>query len=460
MAPASTATREAPASANDRAHAPSPGPTQNAPHSATHNTGRPIPARASRTATDDEILGLDPASAPAHRSSVGAQHAAPGADAWRDAAHSPTPAAETESDDPWREDAAASSWSSPENRQPEADAAQTAEPEALRATLDANPELRRAWDDAQAYRESFASPDDARNATALLADLDRMDALFFSRRPEDHAELARAVATLDPAAFASLAQAMAGLATESQSRGEDRAGNREPSAARDGFVGAQQEGLPGRRLVEPGRSGAPGAHSWRDAAHPSAPPTESRNAGVSPAPLSSTEIRQQDAGATQPTPAQTEFFHATNAAAVEGVLDAIESQVERLLPEGVSKSARNRVVGEIYRELDTTLRSNRELGEQMRQAFRSGALDAAHQRAIVSLVNGRARQALPGVARRVLSEWTSTLVAANHDRRARQRAAERRVDIAGASGGNDGRRAMTPRDLDYARLSDSDILNL
>jgi phage terminase large subunit len=33
-------------------------------------------------------------------------------------------------------------------------------------------------------------------------------------------------------------------------------------------VGAQQEGLPGRRLVEPGRSGVPGEHSWQCAAHP------------------------------------------------------------------------------------------------------------------------------------------------------------------------------------------------
>ena len=108
------------------------------------------------------------------------------------------------------------------------------------------------------------------------------------------------------------------------------------------------------------------------------------------------------------------------------------------------------MVGEIYRELDTTLRSNRQLAQQMRDAFRSGGLDAEHQRALVSLVTGRARQALPGVAKRVLNEWTSTVVAANQDRRTRQRAAEHRVDIAGSGGtGSDGPRSMTPRDIDY-----------
>ena len=286
------------------------------------------------------------------------------------------------------------------------------EPEHLRAALDANPELRDAWQEASAYRETFATPEEARAATALLGDMNRMDALFFSRRPEDHAELARAVSKLDPEAFASLARAMNALANDA---------NRT----------RQQTSAPAQNQNQ----------------------NQNQN-------LDTNQNRQRDAGAT-PTPAQLDFFHSTNAAAVSSVVDAIESQVERLLPEGISKSARNRVVGEIYRELDATLRGNRALGQQMRDAFRSGALDEEHQRAIVSLVTGRARQALPAVAKRVLNEWTTTVVSANHERRARQRTAERRVDIAGSGGaGNDGRRALSSRDVDYKRMSDADILNL
>ncbi len=349
---------------------------------------RPAQRLPDRHATDDEILGIG-----THATTLATEAARGSSDELGDA----TGEAAVTSDAPH-------------------DAAEI--PEALRATLDANPELRRVWDDAQAYREAFATPEAARVATAQLADLGRLDALFFSRRPEDHAELARAVAGLDPVAFASLAQAMAALAGNPRSLS----------------VGARHA-VPVRETTNNISSAANGEAS--------------RSAQIENASLISA-----------PSVSQVEFFHSTNDAAVRGVLESIESQVERLLPEGVSKSARNRVVGEIYRELDTTLRSNRQLGEQMRQAFGSGALDAAHQRAIVSLITGRARQALPAVARRVLSEWTSTLVAASHDRRSRQRAAERRVDIAGASGGNDGRRSMTPRDIDYARLSDSDILNL
>ncbi len=189
-----------------------------------------------------------------------------------------------------------------------------AEPESLRAAFDANPELRQAWKDAQAYRETFATPEEARAATALLADLDRMDGLFFSRRPEDHVALARAVADLDPQAFASLAKAMNGLATETQRHVENPTGTK----------GAEQ-----------GRANNENANG-----------------------VASTPSTGDGLGRNGATAAQEEFFHATNAAAVQSVLGAIESQVERLLPEGASKSARNRVVGEIYRELDNTLRSN------------------------------------------------------------------------------------------------------
>lgn len=329
---------------------------------------------------------------------------------------------------------AASDPAAPQGAEP-ADANEPALPDGandLSAALDASPELRQAWDDAHAYREAFATPREAREATALVADLNRLDALFFSQRPEDHAELAHAIANLDPGAFSSLARAMTNMNGPAQ---------RQPKDADVGLGSSPAAGIAAR--VEPDADGAIAGEGRR-------PVTQ--DAQDRPAPASST---------SQLTRAQTEFFQATNSAAVERVLEAIESQVDRLLPREISKTARNRVVGEIYRELDGTLRANRELSRQMRQAFRSGALDAEHQRGIVSLVANRARQALPGVAKRVLDEWTTTLVSANHERRARQRSAEGRVDIAGSSGGgNDGRRPIAPRDLDYKRLSDADILNM
>jgi hypothetical protein len=321
------------------------------------------------------------------------------------------------------------------------------EPAHLQAAFAANPELRAAWHEAKSYRETFATPEEARAATGMLADLNRMDALFFSHRPEDHAQLAHAVAELDPAAFASLARAMSQVAQS--------AGVTFPA------ITARSAAARGSAVPRPSGEGSPslvGAQRVAPAIDSRGSVTEPRTDASAPTTSSSAQDSQHISGVTR---AQEQFFHAANAAAVEGVVEAIETQVERLLPEGISKSARNRVVGEIYRELDSTLRANRSLTQQMRDAFRSGALDANHQKAVVSLITGRARQALPAVAKRVLNEWTTTIVSANQQRRERQRTAERRVDIGGAGGaGNEGRQSIGPRKINYARMSDADILNL
>ncbi|MFZ0463529.1 MAG: hypothetical protein WAL82_14055, partial [Candidatus Acidiferrales bacterium] len=68
---------------------------------------------------------------------------------------------------------------------------------------------------------------------------------------------------------------------------------------------------------------------------------------------------------------------------------------------------------------------------------------------------------LPAVAKRVIGEWTQSIVGANRERLARHESASKRVDIAGASP-SDGvnRKPLSPRDVDYKRLSDADILNL
>jgi hypothetical protein len=89
-------------------------------------------------------------------------------------------------------------------------------PEDLRVAVDENPELRTAWQHAQEYRKTSATPEAERQATSLLTDLDSMDALFFSRKPEDHAELARSVAAWIPSHLRRLPRRSAEVANHSQ----------------------------------------------------------------------------------------------------------------------------------------------------------------------------------------------------------------------------------------------------
>ncbi|HVA72020.1 MAG TPA: hypothetical protein VNF02_02825 [Candidatus Limnocylindrales bacterium] len=338
-------------------------------------------------------------------------------------------------------------------------------PSALAKVIDANPQLRQLFDEAQAYRAVFASPDAARDAKNQL---DELDGMFFSAQPADHAALAARIHELSPDAFHSFARAVQAHAAKVSGSNHQTPGAAQspppahmaPDASRGTHAGNSSDGSSPDGASQ---SGAPSvsAADGQGYSAPAAPVS-----GVNgTAPMSSTVASPaQHAASAQIDPhhaAQAAFFHDTNAAAVEQILGTIHSQVNRLLPDSVPSGTRNRIVGEIYRELDTTLRANRQLGKQLREAFQAGAGDAAHQRAIVTLVAGRAKQALPSVAKRVIGEWTQSIVAANRERLSRREAASKRVDIAGAGSSNGvNRKPISPRDVDYRRLSDADILNL
>jgi len=307
------------------------------------------------------------------------------------------------------------------------------EPAQFQAIFESNPELRDAWREAQSFREIFPdiesareiqklfpTVDDARAANTQVADLARIDALFFSNRPESHAELAAAIYRLNPNAFRSLAQMMNAMTASAE---RDRL-PADPTAF--GNSAQAQPSTNGGSLATP--DGAP--------------------------------LHQPEENLSMNAAQEHTFFHETNAAAVEGVLSSIQSQLDRLLPEGTPKNTRQRLTGEIYRAIDASLQSNRAFGQQLRQAFRNGQHTADNQRAIVGMVVGRAKQALPGIAKRVLSEWTNGVVAHASTRQERQRNAAKRVDIAGGAPGGDNPRALMPKDIDYRRMSDNDILNM
>lgn len=323
----------------------------------------------------------------------------------------------------------------------------------LEQILDAHPQLRGAWDTAQEFQSVFATPAAAQDAKSQL---DELDSMFFSDDPSSQAALAARIHELSPEAFHALAQAMQthGAQIGKQNSAPASAPPQQANAAADN---ASSSGAATPSAQSPVSQtpvqGRPQSASDPASTSRNVAPTHSRSAN--PAAQSSPELQSAATRATQ-----LAFFHSTNSAAVRQVLGAIESQVTRLLPASISAPTKTRIVGEIYRDLGSALSANRQLGDQLRQAFRSGTGDAAHQRAIVALVAGRARQALPAIARRVINEWTHGVVSANQEKLARQSSSAKRVDISGAASDGVKRRPVSPRDVDYKRLSDADILNL
>ncbi len=338
---------------------------------------------------------------------------------------------------------------------------------------ESDPQLRQVLADAQAYRAVFASPGAAQDAKNQLEELDGM---FFSKQPSDHAALAARIHELSPEGFQNFAKAMQAHATKMNARAPQTPGIATSAESVAGAGTSGSTAKPEQLELFPSRMGDSGSAS-SDAGQVSGQIGQQSSQQKSAAtPVGSAqgthEAQHSVAQATPVQPvaasgsdlqraAQVAFFHDTNAAAVEQVLGTIQAQVKQLLPDSVPTGTRNRIIVEVYRELDATLRANRQRGKQLREAFQAGAGDAAHQRAIVTLVAGRAKQALPAVAKRVIGEWTQSIVAANHERLSRHEAASKRVDIAGA-GASDGvnRKPMSSRDVNYKRLSDSDIVNL
>jgi hypothetical protein len=202
--------------------------------------------------------------------------------------------------------------------------------------------------------------------------------------------------------------------------------------------------------------------------------SEAKNSSVD----SSPETQRDSSGKTGPRndgvgadafPAESyrAFESAVNDDVARQVRDSIDRTLAATLPDGIADGARRRIGEDIFRDLNAALSADRELSAQIGQMLRgspAGAgwrFDAATRQQLAGLLAGRARTALPEVARRVVSEWTSSVLASDRIKQARIASAASRRDITG------GRlpepvasNALLPRRLDYARTSDEQILEM
>lgn len=156
------------------------------------------------------------------------------------------------------------------------------------------------------------------------------------------------------------------------------------------------------------------------------------------------------------------FERATNDAVARDVRATIADTLARVLPEGVAEGAARRIGEDIFSEIHRTLAADQALSGQIGAVLSGRRFGQSEQQRVAALLAGRARQVAPSVARRVIGEWTSSVLNTARTRAARQAAAAARVDIAAPGGSLDSMplRPMSGREVDYARMSDDDILSL
>ena len=346
-------------------------------------------------------------------------------------------------------------------------------------------EARALWTEHQAFRAAFSSPEEARAIKELFpggapeaqslkqsaASVERIDAAIFSGDVRAQSEVVAEIARANPAAFRSLfaeaAKILAGMgvnvAPGMQSSSTFQDGDTLSSGptlreTREGW-GTQNpssnQNQNQNRLMD-NRSSQVTTHDSRITNHQS--------------PVTSHQPQNFDPSA------YASFERSTNDVVARDVRAAVSDTLARVLPDGVAEGAARRIGEDIFSEIHRALASDATLSEQvalvLRAPLASGQaplasgrgwrFGTAEQQQVVSLLAGRARQIMPSVARRVIGEWTSSVLGASRSKAARQAAAASRVDIAAPGGSLDSMplRAMSSREVNYASMSDDEILGM
>ncbi|MGC2853829.1 MAG: hypothetical protein WB556_27880 [Candidatus Acidiferrum sp.] len=312
------------------------------------------------------------------------------------------------------------------------------------------------WEDKQrsdqeiaAYREAFATPQDARawkeiypegmeqarSAAERARAMDEIDAAFYRGDAAARTQLAQRMMQQDPAAFREMVEA-------------------------------------GAKLL--------GLGVQRSSAHSA---TQENNLHAEAQRAAESQGTAADNPPEQVVRAYREFESAANAELEKSVGTAITRVMEQALPnlrvtgargrEDAQETAplQERLTVAVREEVEKALQSDRQLGEQVVRVLAGRRFDNAARAQVVRLIDARAQQLVPSAVKRVVGSWTqATLgspakrepvtktVVANNTPRAQTRAEKTPPRNESATG----RREITSRSrrVDYGRLSDEEILGM
>jgi hypothetical protein len=300
----------------------------------------------------------------------------------------------------------------------------------FRAAFSSSAEARAVADEARAIKELL--PGGVRDAVSLreaTASVERIDAALFSGDARAQSEVVTELARANPAAFRSLfaeaARVLAGMGQKAEVGGSRlEVGNLEASTSRE--LSAGQDADQVTRAT---------GHEPRD--------TVRESPRFDPA-------------------AYASFERATNDAVARDVRGSIGETLARVMPEGVAEGAARRIGEDIFNEVHRALAADRALSEQVAAVLHDRRFGGAEQQRVAALLAGRAKQLVPSVARRVIGEWTSSVLNTARAKASRQALAASRVDIAAPGGSADSMplRGMPAREVNYASMSDEEILGI
>jgi len=342
--------------------------------------------------------------------------------------------------------------------------------------------VQQARQEAAAYRAAFATPEDARALKELYPG--------GVNEARDAAERARVLDDFDRAYFG-------GAGKSAQEVSASRA-QLAQTMLREDPAAFREMVFAGLRALE--ESGAqPGAHggsrfSATSAADSGAAQTQG---GLKSAPTDNSAQRSAETQSAN-NDARLAAYGAFEKAANEDLERSVGGAIERTLAQALPNASRvsnasgagaqhatplqSRLGQAIRQDVEAALKGDRQLSEQIAQILSSRRFDNETRAQVVRLIDDRARQLVPGAAKRVLSDWTQTTLAAHRGNATRADPPSTRREVEPASSdsgrasvaansprtsqtrrGDDSRGGATRPDsrrVDYRKLSDEQILDL
>jgi hypothetical protein len=128
------------------------------------------------------------------------------------------------------------------------------------------------------------------------------------------------------------------------------------------------------------------------------------------------------------------FFSSVDATATEKIQAEVKTAVEKFLNgSAVTDGAKAEITSKVYSEVRQQLKSNPQLKLTLQAAIDSGDLSSKHVENVVSIIGNRANLLIAQAAKKVIPDYTRSVLGIQEQRVAKQQAAAGRVDI--ASGG-------------------------
>src|SRR6266851_4805363 len=343
---------------------------------------------------------------------------------------------------------------------------------------------------AAAYRATFANPEDARALKELYPG--------GVNEARAAAERARVLDDIDRAYFGATGKSALEVSASREQLAQ-RMLREDPAAFREMvFAGL-------RALEDSGTQTGSNVGSRFSATAPTVEGTAAQTAsnatqtqgGLKSAPTNASAQTQTATRATEHD-ARLGAYASFEKAANEDLERSVGSAIERTLAQALPNASRvsnasgvgaqhaaplqARLSQAIRQDVEAALKGDRQLSEQVAQILSGRRLDEEARGQVVRVIGERAQQLVPVAAKRVLSDWTQTALAAHRGKNARADAASARREVSPAStdsrgaslpagssassrrndsqDSNRGAARSDPRRVDYRKLSDEQILEM